>query len=122
MLSMTGREQERAGVLTLAAVPIGRAEDASPRLAAELTRATVIAAEDTRRVRWLAASLNITLRARIVSYYDAVEARRTPGLLLFAPGHGEHCSLPGPVAGLSVRQYHVPDDGYRGRHRHACHR
>ena len=47
MLSMTGREQERAGVLTLAAVPIGRAEDASPRLAAELTRATVIAAEDT---------------------------------------------------------------------------
>jgi len=72
MLSMTGREQERAGVLTLAAVPIGRAEDASPRLAAELTRATVIAAEDTRRVRWLAASLNITLRARIVSYYDAV--------------------------------------------------
>jgi 16S rRNA (cytidine1402-2'-O)-methyltransferase len=81
MLSMTGREQEQTGVLTLAAVPIGRAEDASPRLAAELGRATVIAAEDTRRVRWLAASLNVTLRARIVSYYDAVEARRTPGLL-----------------------------------------
>jgi len=69
------------GVLTLAAVPIGRAEDASPRLAAGLAQATVIAAEDTRRVRWLAASLDITLRARIVSYYDAVEARRTPGLL-----------------------------------------
>jgi 16S rRNA (cytidine1402-2'-O)-methyltransferase len=68
-------------VLTLAAVPIGRAEDASPRLAAELAGATVIAAEDTRRVRWLASSLNITLTARIVSYYDAVEARRTPGLL-----------------------------------------
>jgi len=78
---MARREQERAGVLTLAAVPIGRAEDASPRLAAELARATVIAAEDTRRVRWLAASLNIALQARIVSYYDAVEARRTPGLL-----------------------------------------
>jgi 16S rRNA (cytidine1402-2'-O)-methyltransferase len=69
------------GVLTLAAVPIGRAEDASPRLAAELAGAKVIAAEDTRRVRWLAASLNITLTARIVSYYDAVETRRTPGLL-----------------------------------------
>jgi 16S rRNA (cytidine1402-2'-O)-methyltransferase len=68
-------------VLTLAAVPIGRAEDASPRLAAELAGAKVIAAEDTRRVRWLAASLNITLTARIVSYYDAVETRRTPGLL-----------------------------------------
>src|SRR5579872_5387715 len=82
MLGMAAREQDHVpGVLTLAAVPIGRAEDASPRLAAELGRATVIAAEDTRRVRWLAASLDVELRARIVSYYDAVEARRTPGLL-----------------------------------------
>ena len=78
---MAERDKEQAGVLTLAAVPIGRAEDASPRLAAELVRATIIAAEDTRRVRWLASSLDITLQARIVSYYDAVETRRTPGLL-----------------------------------------
>ena len=70
-----------SGVLTLAAVPIGRPEDASARLAAELARATLIAAEDTRRVRWLAASLNIELTARVVSYYDAVETSRTPGLL-----------------------------------------
>jgi 16S rRNA (cytidine1402-2'-O)-methyltransferase len=69
------------GVLTLAAVPIGRAQDASARLAAELAQATLIAAEDTRRVRWLAASLNIELKARVVSYYDAVETRRTPVLL-----------------------------------------
>ena len=78
---MAGRDRDEPGVLTLAAVPIGRAEDASPRLTAELVRATIIAAEDTRRVRWLAASLDITLQARIVSYYDAVEVRRTPGLL-----------------------------------------
>ena len=78
---MAERDKEQAGVLTLAAVPIGRADDASPRLAAELARATIIAAEDTRRVRWLASSLEITLKARIVSYYDAVETRRTPGLL-----------------------------------------
>jgi len=71
----------KQGVLTLAAVPIGRADDASRRLAAELASATVIAAEDTRRVRWLAASLDIALQARLVSYYDAVETRRTPGLL-----------------------------------------
>ena len=71
----------KQGVLTLAAVPIGRAEDASRRLAAELASATVIAAEDTRRVRWLAASLDIELQARLISYYDAVETRRTPGLL-----------------------------------------
>jgi 16S rRNA (cytidine1402-2'-O)-methyltransferase len=78
---MTGRDDEHGGLLTVAAVPIGRAEDASSRLATELARAAVIAAEDTRRVRWLAASLNIELRARIVSYYDAVEARRAEALL-----------------------------------------
>src|SRR5215471_8044434 len=72
---------DSGGVLTLAAVPIGRAEDASARLVAELARASLIAAEDTRRVRWLASSLNIELTARIVSYYDAVEARRTTELL-----------------------------------------
>jgi 16S rRNA (cytidine1402-2'-O)-methyltransferase len=74
-------EGEGGGVLTLAAVPIGRPEDASSRLAAELAQATLIAAEDTRRVRWLASSLNIELKARIVSYYDAVEARRADDLL-----------------------------------------
>jgi 16S rRNA (cytidine1402-2'-O)-methyltransferase len=68
-------------VLTLAAVPIGRAEDASSRLVTELAGASLIAAEDTRRVRWLASSLNIELKARVVSYYDAVEARRTAELL-----------------------------------------
>jgi 16S rRNA (cytidine1402-2'-O)-methyltransferase len=75
------KAERDTGVLTLAAVPIGRAQDASPRLAAELAQATLIAAEDTRRVRWLAASLNIELKARVVSYYDAVETRRTPVLL-----------------------------------------
>ena len=74
-------EANEGGVLTLAAVPIGRAEDASSRLAAELAQATLIAAEDTRRVRWLASSLNVELKARVVSYYDAVEARRTADLL-----------------------------------------
>ncbi len=78
MLPMAEHEP---GVLTLAAVPIGRADDASRRLAAELAGATLIAAEDTRRVRWLAASLGVDLRARVVSYHDAVEARRVPGLL-----------------------------------------
>jgi len=78
---MAGRDEPQEGVLTLAAVPIGRAEDASARLAAELARATVIAAEDTRRLRWLAASLHIELRARVVSYYDAVETRRAARLL-----------------------------------------
>jgi 16S rRNA (cytidine1402-2'-O)-methyltransferase len=65
----------------LAAVPIGQDEDASPRLRAELGSAEVIAAEDTRRVRTLAARLGVDIQGRIVSYYDAVETRRTPGLV-----------------------------------------
>jgi len=72
------REPGEAGVLTLAAAPIGRADDASARLVAALGEATLIAAEDTRRVRWLASHLNVELKARVVSYYDAVETRRTP--------------------------------------------
>ena len=67
--------------LILGAAPIGRPEDASPRLAAELARAPVVAAEDTRRVRRLAADLGVRLAGAPVSYYDAVEARRVPRLL-----------------------------------------
>lgn len=74
-------DRDPAGTLTVAAVPIGDPGDASPRLAAALAAATLIAAEDTRRVRRLAAALRIPLSARLVSYYDDVEARRVPALL-----------------------------------------
>jgi 16S rRNA (cytidine1402-2'-O)-methyltransferase len=67
--------------LTLAAAPIGRPEDASPRLAAALGAATIVAAEDTRRVRRLAAALGVRLTGSVVSYFDSVEAARVPGLL-----------------------------------------
>jgi 16S rRNA (cytidine1402-2'-O)-methyltransferase len=69
------------GRLIVAAVPIGQPQDASPRLAAALGAADVIAAEDTRRVRRLAAELGVPLAGRVVSYYDAVERARVPGLL-----------------------------------------
>jgi 16S rRNA (cytidine1402-2'-O)-methyltransferase len=69
------------GTLILAAAPIGRPEDASPRLAAALATAPVVAAEDTRRLRRLAGALGVTITGRLVSYYDAVEAARTPALL-----------------------------------------
>ena len=49
----------QTGVLVLAATPIGRAADASPRLATELAGADVIAAEDTRRLARLAAELGV---------------------------------------------------------------
>jgi 16S rRNA (cytidine1402-2'-O)-methyltransferase len=70
-----------AGVLTLAGVPIGQPEDAPARLLAALASADVIAAEDTRRVRQLAATLAVPLAARVVSYYDVIEARRAGELV-----------------------------------------
>lgn len=70
-----------SGVLQLAATPLGRAEDASRRLVAQLAAAELVAAEDTRRVRSLASALGVELSGRVVSYYDAVEAERAPMLL-----------------------------------------
>lgn len=70
-----------SGVLQLAATPLGRAEDASRRLVAQLAAAELVAAEDTRRVRSLASALGVELGGRVVSYYDAVEAERAPMLL-----------------------------------------
>jgi 16S rRNA (cytidine1402-2'-O)-methyltransferase len=69
------------GVLVLAATPIGRVSDASPRLAEELARADVVAAEDTRRLRRLAAGLGVTLTGRVTSYFDGNEQARTEGLV-----------------------------------------
>jgi 16S rRNA (cytidine1402-2'-O)-methyltransferase len=65
----------------LGAVPIGRPDDASVRLAASLASADIVAAEDTRRLRRLAASLGVVVTGRVVSYYDAIESRRTAELV-----------------------------------------
>jgi 16S rRNA (cytidine1402-2'-O)-methyltransferase len=77
------RDQERdaGGTLTLAAVPIGTPQDASPRLIAALGETPIVAAEDTRRARRLAAALGVRLTGSVISYYDDVEAARVPGLL-----------------------------------------
>jgi 16S rRNA (cytidine1402-2'-O)-methyltransferase len=70
-----------AGVLVLAATPIGRVEDASPRLVRELGDADVVAAEDTRRFRRLVADLGVEVPGRVVSYFEGNEHLRTEGLL-----------------------------------------
>ncbi|HEU0285545.1 MAG TPA: SAM-dependent methyltransferase, partial [Nocardioidaceae bacterium] len=70
-----------SGTLIVAATPIGRADDASLRLAAALASADVIAAEDTRRLRRLAGDLGVTIAGRIVSYFEGNEARRTDELV-----------------------------------------
>jgi 16S rRNA (cytidine1402-2'-O)-methyltransferase len=69
------------GTLILAGAPIGRPGDASARLRAALADAAVIAAEDTRRLRRLAADLEVTVSGRIVSYFDANERARAQELL-----------------------------------------
>ena len=68
-------------MLVLAATPIGRVADAPPRLAEELAGADVVAAEDTRRLRRLAADLGIEVTGRVVSYFEGNESARTPQLL-----------------------------------------
>ena len=67
--------------LVLAGAPIGRSDDASPRLVAALASAELIAAEDTRRLHRLCADLGVVLTGRVVSYFEGNEAQRTPDLL-----------------------------------------
>lgn len=69
------------GRLLLAATPLGQPSDASPRLVAALAGADVVAAEDTRRVRTLAKSLEVRITGRVMSFFDANEAARVPALV-----------------------------------------
>ena len=69
------------GRLVLAATPMGDVGDASTRLRDALGTADVIAAEDTRRTKALAAALGVTITGRVVSFYDQVEVSRLPGLV-----------------------------------------
>ncbi len=67
--------------LVLAGAPIGRPDDASPRLVALLGSAEVVAAEDTRRLHRLCADLGVTLTGRVVSCFEGNEQQRVPELL-----------------------------------------
>ena len=67
--------------VVVAATPLGNIGDASPRLKAALERADVIAAEDTRRARNLAAALGVEIRGRVVSNFDHNEDKRVAELI-----------------------------------------
>jgi len=69
------------GRLLLGATPLGQPGDASSRLVEALSAADIVAAEDTRRVRTLAKSLDVQIAGRVVSLFDANEATRVPTLL-----------------------------------------
>jgi 16S rRNA (cytidine1402-2'-O)-methyltransferase len=77
-----------AGRLVLAATPIGDVEDASPRLRRLLAEAEVVGAEDTRRLRALAARMGVTVGGRVVSLHEHNEADRAPELLDVVRGGG----------------------------------
>lgn len=98
---------QETGTLTLAAAPIGRVEDASARLRRALADAEIIAAEDTRRLRRLAAELQVELRAKVVSYYDHNERARTGELIAeLLAGHDVLVVTDAGMPGVS-------DPGYR---------
>lgn len=79
---MSARESTvPAAGLVLAATPLGNIGDASPRLAEALRAADVVAAEDTRRTRALAAALGIELAGRVVSNFDHNEDARVAELV-----------------------------------------
>lgn len=70
-----------AGRLLLGATPLGLPSDASARLVSTLGSADIVAAEDTRRVRTLAAALKVRITGRVVSLFDQNEAARVPALV-----------------------------------------
>jgi 16S rRNA (cytidine1402-2'-O)-methyltransferase len=65
----------------LAGAPLGDPADASPRLREALGSADVVAAEDTRRLRRLAADLGVAVPGRVVRHDDATEQAGTRGLV-----------------------------------------
>lgn len=75
----TGRTLEPG--ITLAATPLGNIGDATGRLRAALGEADVIAAEDTRRTRQLAAALDVEIRGTVLSNFDHNEEMRIGQLI-----------------------------------------
>lgn len=69
------------GRLLIGATPLGQPSDASVRLVRALAGSDVIAAEDTRRVRALAAALEVRIGGRVVSLFDSNEATKVPALV-----------------------------------------
>lgn len=109
----TGGASERAqwamppGALVIAGTPLGHRGDATDRLRTALATADIVAAEDTRRAKRLAADLGVRMSGRLVSYYDQVEAQRAPELV---------AAIQGGASVLVVTDAGMPsvsDPGYR---------
>lgn len=70
-----------AGMVVLAATPIGNVGDASARLRELLEWADIVAAEDTRRLFDLANRLGVRVGGRVIAYHDHNERDKADGLL-----------------------------------------
>ncbi len=75
------KNQVQAGTLYVVATPIGNLADMTARAHSVLTDVDLIAAEDTRTTRRLLDLLEVTTRARLVSYHDHNAATRAPELV-----------------------------------------
>ena len=75
-----------AGRFVLAATPIGNDADASARLRDLLEGADVVAAEDTRRTRALAARLGVSIGGRVLSFHEHNESGRLVELVELVRG------------------------------------
>ncbi len=62
-------------------MPIGQPGDAPARLLDALAGASVVAAEDTRRLQRLARDLGVSVTGRVLSYFEGNESARTQELL-----------------------------------------
>lgn len=71
----------QSGLLILAGTPIGNTDDATPALRQALSKADVVAAEDTRRFRALVDRLGWDFTATVVSYFDGNETARAAELI-----------------------------------------
>ena len=69
-MTITAEQTQSHAALVLVGTPIGNSDDASPRMRAEIAGADVIAAEDTRRFKSLAARLGVTYTGRVISLFD----------------------------------------------------
>jgi len=67
--------------LILAATPLGNPGDASPRLKSAIEKASIIAAEDSRRFHRLCADIETTFTARVLSFFEGNEEDRTRELI-----------------------------------------
>lgn len=95
-----------AGVIALAATPIGNLADATPRLVSAFEQADLIAAEDTRRTGLLRERLGITRHAPLVSCHEHNEQAKAEEIVSCA-AHGQRVLLV-TDAGMPT----VSDPGY----------